>query len=61
MNTCFQKKEINQGTWIHTATKKCHMMDFVVMRAEQRVVCRDVLVMKGANCWTDHKLVKAKL
>ena len=45
----------------HPATKKCHMIDFVVMRAEQRVVCRDVQVMRGANCWTDHKLVRAKL
>ena len=37
------------------------MIDFVVMRAEERVVCRDVQVMRGANCWTDHKLVRAKL
>ena len=61
MNTWFQKKKIYQGTWMHTATKMCHMIDFVVMRAEQRVVCRDVHVMRGANCWTDRKLVRAKL
>ena len=61
MNTWFQKKEIHQGTWMHPATKKCHMIDFVVMRAGQRVYCRDVQVMRGANCWTDHKLVRAKL
>ena len=28
------------------------MIDFIVMRAEQRVVCKDVQVMRGANCWT---------
>ena len=61
MNTWFQKKKIYQGTWTHPATKKCHMIDFVVIKAEQRVVCRDVQVMRGANCWTDHKLVRAKL
>ena len=61
MNTWFQKKKIYQGTWTHPATKKCHMIEFVVMRAEQRVVGRDVQVMRGANCWTDHKLVRAKL
>ena len=55
------QKKIYQGTWTHPATKKCHMIDFVMMRAEQRVVCRDVQVMRGANCWTDHKLVRAKL
>ena len=61
MNTWFQKKKIYQGTRTNPATKKCHMIDFVMMRAEQRVVCRDVQVMRGANCWTDHKLVRAKL
>ena len=61
LNTWFEKKKIYQGTWTHPATKKCHMINFVMMRAEQRVVCRDVQVMRGANCWTDHKLVRAKL
>ena len=58
MNTWFQKRDIYQGTWMHPATKKCHMM---VMRPEQRVVCRDVQVMREAKCWTDHKLVIGKL
>ena len=34
MNTWFQKKIIYQGTWTHPATKKCHMIDFVMMKAE---------------------------
>lgn len=59
-NTWFQKRVIHQGTWMHP-TKKCPMIDFVVMRAGQRVFCRDVQVMRAANCWTDHKLVRAKL
>ena len=37
------------------------MIDLVVMRAGQRMCCRDVQVMRGANCWTDHNLVRAKL
>ena len=45
MNTWFQKKNIYYGTWMHPATK----------------CCRDVQVMRGATCWTDHKLVRAKL
>ena len=45
MNTWFQKREVHQGTWTHPATKKCHMIDFVMMRANQRVHCRDVRVM----------------
>ena len=61
MNTWFQKKEIHQGTWTHPATKRCHTIDFVIMRAEQRVHCKDVRATRGANCWTDHVLVRAKL
>ena len=37
------------------------MIDLVVFRATQRFYCRDVQVMRGATCWTDHKLVRAKL
>ena len=46
------------GTWMHPATK---VIDLVMVRAGQRKCCRDVQVMRGADCWTDHKLVRAKL
>ena len=35
MNTWFRKKEIYLGTWMHPATKKYHMIDFIVMREGQ--------------------------
>ena len=56
MNTWFQKKRVLQyGTWMHPATKQVHMIDLVVMKMSQRMYCRDVQVMRGASCWTDHK------
>ena len=61
MNSWFQKKEIHLGTWMHPATKKHHMIDFVIMRASQKMLCMDVRVMKGANCWSDHRMVRARL
>ena len=61
LNTCFQKKSIHLGTWVHPATKICHMIDFMVMRTSQRKCCLDVQVMRGANCWTDHYMVRARL
>ena len=61
MNTWLQKKNICYGTWMYPATKQFHMIDLIMMRAKQRVCCGDVQVMKGANCWTNHKLVRAKL
>ena len=49
LNTCFQKKSIHLGTWVHPATKLCHMINIVVMRNSQRKCCLDVQVMCGAN------------
>ena len=31
------------------------------MRKSQRRLCNDVFVVRSAECWTDHKLLKAKL
>lgn len=61
MNTCFAKKAKHLATWRHPATKAPHMIDYILMRSWQRVVCTDVQVMRGASCWTDHHLVRVKL
>ena len=37
------------------------MIDYVVMRASQQMYCTDAQVMRGANCWTDHQMVRAKV
>ena len=37
------------------------MIDYIVMLASQRKSCTDVQVMRGANCWTDHQMVRAKV
>ena len=42
MNTCFQKKLIHYGTWMHPATKLHHIIDVIVMRSGQRMSCLDV-------------------
>ena len=41
MNTWYQK-EIYFGTWMYPATKALHVLDLVVMRANQRACCKDV-------------------
>ena len=61
MNTLFEKKPALLGTWMHPATKRCHMIDYAVMCANQRMLGTDVQVMRGANCWNDHRLVRAKV
>jgi len=37
------------------------MVNLVMVRIDQRMYCKDVLVVRGANCWTNHQLVRAKL
>ena len=61
MNTWFEKKRHHLTTWKNPATKESHMIDYVIMRADQRVLCVDVQVMRGPNCWSDHSMVRAKV
>ena len=56
----FKRRESQYGTWMHPAAKQVHMIGLVVMKMSQRMYCRDVQVMRGASCWTDHKLVRAR-
>ncbi len=41
MNTWFEKKLVQYGTWMHPRTKMSHVIDLVVMRAGQRMCFRD--------------------
>lgn len=61
LNTVFQKQKRFLGTWTHPASKIAHMIDYVIMRSNHRGLCTDVQVMRGAECWSDHQMVRAKL
>ena len=47
--------------WKHPATKQSHMIDYIVMWADRCSFYTDVQVMRGANCWSDHSMVRAKV
>ena len=61
MNTWFKKPEAHLATWMHPATKQMHMIDYIMMRSDQRQLCRDVTVCRSACCWTDHFMVRRKI
>ena len=61
MNTWFEKKRCHLETWTHPGTKRSHMIDYVIMRSSQHVLCTDVQVMRGANCWTDHQMIRVRI
>eukprot|EP00745_Piridium_sociabile_P040226 TRINITY_DN767_c0_g1_i3.p1 TRINITY_DN767_c0_g1~~TRINITY_DN767_c0_g1_i3.p1 ORF type:complete len:1045 (-),score=247.16 TRINITY_DN767_c0_g1_i3:182-3316(-) len=60
-NTLFKLPDIHKTTWMHPRSKHWHQIDYVITR---RCDIRDVRitrVMRGADCWTDHMLLRSKL
>nr|KAG5693154.1 hypothetical protein BaRGS_035352 [Batillaria attramentaria] len=58
-NTFFRMADKFKTTWMHPRSKHWHLIDFIIVR--QRDI-RDVHVtraMRGAECWTDHRLIRA--
>ena len=60
-NTWFRKKDIHKQTWQHPKSKQWCCIDSVMMRQQDRGLCLDVAVRRGAECNTDHHLVCMKL
>ena len=61
MNTFFEKHTTYKYTWQHPGSKKWHCIDYIILRQKQRRFCTDVSVLRHAECWTDHKLLRAKI
>ena len=60
-NTNFRQANKYKTTWMHPRSKQWHLIDYIIVR--QRDI-QDVLItraMRGAECWTDHRLVRATL
>ena len=60
-NTWFQKKNIYKGTWQHPKSKKWHCIDYAIDGVKDRQRCLDAGVKRGAECNTDHQLLRMKL
>ena len=44
--------------WQHSGRKQWHCIDYVIIRQMLRQMCCDVSVLRSADCWTDHKLLR---
>ena len=60
-NTLFQQSDHKKVTWLHHRSKSWHLLDYVIVRKRDRQDLRIVSVCRSAECWTDHRLVRAKL
>ena len=41
-----------------SSNKKWHIIDYILTRMDQRRHCINASVVKAANCWTDHSMVR---
>ena len=60
-NTMFQLRDMYKTTWMHPRSKSWHLLDYVIVRRRD---VKDVLItraMRGADGWTDHRLVRTIL
>jgi len=57
-NTLFQLKHKHKTTWRHPRSKHWHVLDYVLVKAVDLQDVQITRVMRGAECWTDHRLVR---
>ena len=60
-NTIFRLGDKYKVSWMHWRSKQWHLIDYVITRKRD---CSDVLItraMRGAECWTDNRLISVKL
>ena len=46
---------------MHPGSKQWHLIDFLLVRKSDIADVQIVRAMRGAECWTDHRLVRGKL
>ena len=60
-NTFFHHKPIHKCSWTHPRSKQGHLIDYIIVRRRDIQDVRSTRVVRGADCDTDHNLVRSKL
>ena len=60
-NTMFKQKDERKTTWMHPRSRHWHMIDFIITRCRDKMDIHSTRVMRGANCWTDHQMLRSKV
>ena len=58
-NTLFQQANKYKTTWMHPRSKHWHMLDYIITRQRDVHDVRITRVMRGTDCWSDHRLVRS--
>ena len=59
-STQFCHKGDHIATWMHPRSRQWHLLDYVIVRQRDMQDVCNVHTLCGADCWTDHALVRAK-
>ena len=57
-NTMFKQKDERKTTWMHPRSRHWHMIDFIITKCRDKMDIHSTRVMRGANCWTDHQMLR---
>lgn len=60
-NTVFQLPAMHKNTWMHPRSKNWHLIDYVIVRSRDLQDVTITRVMRGAECQTDHRMVRSVL
>ena len=58
-NTMFQLQNKFKTTWMHPRSKLWHLLDYVIVRHSDIKDVQITRAMRGADGWTDHRLVRS--
>jgi hypothetical protein len=60
-STYFKHKQIHQGTWKIPGNVGTNQTDHVLVNNRRKLAIQNIRVFRGANCDSDHYLVKVKV
>ena len=60
-NTMFKQKDERNTTWMHPRSSHWHMIDLIIMGCRHKMDIHSTRAMRGANCWTDHQMLRSKV
>ena len=60
-NSMFNQQDERNTTWMHPHSGQWHMIDFIITRCRDKMDIHIIRAMRGANCWTDHQILRSKM
>ena len=60
-STFFQLRDMHMTSWMHPSSKHWHLIDYVIVRCLDMNKVQITRAMRGAECSTDHRLIRSTL